>query len=189
MRAYLVHRSKGRVRLRIPKIRHNRNALQHIAERARKVSGVNSADYNPMTGSLLIKHTPGVLKSIEDLVEAISDSGFPLELVNVLLQEQGMPDLSEDAQLAETVMSFLGNANLAIKQATRNQIDLKVLLPIAALGFGGVSLTRRDGAASLSTPLWLTLMLFAFSSFSTLHSHQHHGSRQQAENSPERYLH
>jgi heavy-metal-associated domain-containing protein len=189
MRAYLVHRSKGRVRLRIPKIRHNRSALQHVAERARKVSGVNSAEYNAMTGSVLIRHAPGVPRSIEDLVEAISDSGLPLELVNTLLEEEGMPDLSEDAQLAEVVMSFLANANLAIKQATGNQIDLKVLLPIAALGVGGLSLTRRDGAASLSTPLWLTLMLFAFSSFSTLHPHQHHGSRQQAENSPERYLH
>ncbi|HYB91676.1 MAG TPA: hypothetical protein VEC38_11595 [Candidatus Binataceae bacterium] len=61
-------------------------------------------------------------------------------------------------------MGIFGELDDAIRAATGNVLDLKVLIPLLA-GILGIVLLPK----TRSTPLWLTLMIFAFSSFLMLH--------------------
>jgi len=74
------------------------------------------------------------------------------------------PRRREHSAGARAVMGFFGELDDAIRDATGNTLDLKVLIPLVAGVLGIVLLPRTR-----STPLWLTLMIFAFSSFLMLH--------------------
>lgn len=54
---YIVSRTKSRIRLRIPQLRNNETAVK-IFEEVRNVAGVETADINETTGSLLIRFVP-----------------------------------------------------------------------------------------------------------------------------------
>lgn len=54
---YTVSRTRSRVRLRIPQLSNNETAVK-IFDQVRKVAGVETADINETTGSLLIRFVP-----------------------------------------------------------------------------------------------------------------------------------
>lgn len=54
---YIVSRTRGRMRLRIPQLKNNETALKIFAE-VRNVAGIETADINERTGSLLIRYVP-----------------------------------------------------------------------------------------------------------------------------------
>jgi hypothetical protein len=58
----------------------------------------------------------------------------------------------------------VGEVNTGIKRQTDNIIDLKFLLPFGVAMYGAFKADKRVG-----TPLWLTLMIFSFTSFVALH--------------------
>jgi hypothetical protein len=71
---------------------------------------------------------------------------------------------SEPSAAAKAITSFFKSLDREIRQATDNELDLKLLLPLAAGALGLVAFERKA-----ATPLWLTLLIFAFHSFLTLH--------------------
>ena len=163
--AYVSHRSAGRVRFRIPGAKHDSDSLRRMAHATREMPGVRSAEYNPTTGSLLIKYTQDTVRDIRAFIDAISNAGIPLELVGAMTGAEEIVEMEEYSQLAGGISSLFGGLDQAIKYATDNQLDLKILLPIGAAILGFSSLR----SPSMSTPLWLTLMLFSFSSYHSLH--------------------
>lgn len=163
--AYVSHHSAGRVRLRIPSARHDAESLRRMAHATREVPGVRAAEYNPATGSLLIKYASDMVRDLGTFTDAISKAGIPLELVGALTGAEEIVEMRETSQLASGVNSLFASLDQAIKYATDNQVDLKVLLPIGAAAVG-LSLLRNP---SISTPMWLTLALFSFSSYHSLH--------------------
>ncbi len=54
---YKVSRTRSRMRLRIPQLKHNETAVK-IFDQVRNVAGVEQADVNEITGSLLIRFVP-----------------------------------------------------------------------------------------------------------------------------------
>jgi hypothetical protein len=162
MRAYVRHHSPGRVRLRIPKAKRQPDALKKIAEAAEKIDGVRATSVNPITGSVLIRCAVGTLKSLGVLAAALTDSGLGIELVDMMVEDEG--EIAEYSYLARDLGDVLLSADSAMKQATANQLDLRVLLPAAA----GIAATVALSKPTMATPLWLTLAIFAFSSFVAL---------------------
>jgi len=71
---------------------------------------------------------------------------------------------------ATRVDAFFKQFDNQIRDATDNELDLKFIMPVAVAVLGLFSL-RHAGA----TPLWLTLMIFAFHSFLGLHSSEEIG--------------
>jgi cation transport ATPase len=185
--AYVCHSSAGRLRLRIPGARHDADSLKRMAHATREVPGVRSAEYNPTTGSLLIKYARDAVSNIQTLTDAITKAGMPLELVGAMTGAEEIAEVEEYSQLAGSISSLFGGLDQAIKYATDNQLDLKILLPIGAAILGFSSLRRP----SMSTPLWLTLMLFSFSSFHSLHGDSGAPAEigQPRAKSEDRYLH
>jgi hypothetical protein len=54
-----------------------------------------------------------------------------------------------------------------VKRATDNNLDLAVLLPLTV---GAIAVRKLKSPES--TPLWLTLAIFSFQTFLTLHTQQ-----------------
>lgn len=69
--------------------------------------------------------------------------------------------------LAAAVAGTVTEIDDTIREATGNALDLKVLLPLVA---GGLGLTMLG--ESRRTPIWLTLLMFAFGSFISLHGEE-----------------
>ena len=66
---------------------------------------------------------------------------------------------------ARRVDSFFRHLDSEIRDATENEVDLKFILPFGVAVLGLVALRY-----SSTTPLWLTLLIFAFNSFLGLHA-------------------
>lgn len=72
--------------------------------------------------------------------------------------------LAAHSELARSVVDETKRLDRAVKRATDNTVDLKVLVP---LGLAVVSFLYVG--TDISTPLWITLGVFSFNSFVSLH--------------------
>jgi len=163
---YVAHHIPGRIRIRFPAAQGDLGLLEQIRTAAESVSGVESVEWNVTSGSVLIHHLKDACQDFERAPSVASHSGFELRSI-----QQGQKDGAAGDARPETV-STTSNAIAAafkgfdssIRTATDNTFDLKVLLPLAAAGAAAFT-----AGEALATPLWLTLMIFAFSAFKVLH--------------------
>jgi hypothetical protein len=163
---YVAHHIPGRIRIRIPAARGYPGLLEQIHIVAESVCEVESVESNATTGSVLIHYSKDACQDFEPRLSAASHSGFELRSIR-----QGQKDGTAAGGRSETI-STTANAitaafkgfDTSIRTATDNTVDLKVLLrPAAATA---AAFTARE---ALATPLWLTLVIFAFSAFMVLH--------------------
>jgi len=170
LEAYVTHRIPGRLRLKIPAAKGRMDLLQQVAVAARSASDIDKVECNPVTGSVLIHHSPTASRSLETLTSILRSSTPRVSVYTRRSPTRGRSAAAGSGErtgpsvAARSITSFFRNVDRGIREATDNEIDLKVLLPLAA-GILGFLAFRRKAA----TPLWLTLMIFAFHSFLTLH--------------------
>lgn len=159
--AYVSHHVPGRLRLKVPVGKGDPALLEKIAGVIRSISEVRAVDCNPLTGSLLVTYAPSAYAGFSAKLMACSNSeaGFRVQSY--------APRSSNNAIghsiVAEAIKRFFQGLDRVIGQATGNLLDLKVLLPLAAISIALVMMPR-----TLGTPLWVTLTLFAFTSFVAL---------------------
>jgi hypothetical protein len=171
LEAYVAHQIPGRLRLKIPAAKGRPELLQHIAAAAGSASNIKSVEYNPVTGSVVICYAPAAYKNLEALGSILSNSTVPVSMRASRPAAVARPrrarrrGRTEPSAAGKAITSFFSDLDQDIREATDNEIDLKVLLPLAA---GGLGLVALGGKAA--TPLWVTLLIFAFHSFLTLHS-------------------
>ena len=173
--ARIAHHVPGRVRIRVAGGKNNRKLLQEIKQALLAVPGIKGVEVHCLTGSLVIYHTHTKPKQFRQSLSQQGDSsglfhltaapdiGEAGEMYRQLQQEAEF--LAAHSELASTLLNETKKLDNAIKRATGNELDLKVLVPLglaiySALEFG----------AEVSTPLWVTLGIFAFNSFVALHS-------------------
>jgi hypothetical protein len=72
--------------------------------------------------------------------------------------------LAAHSTTARQIVDFVRSVDKSLKRATNNSLDLKVLLP---LGLAAYSILEIGVDAS--TPMWVTLGIFSFNSFISLH--------------------
>jgi hypothetical protein len=102
-----------------------------------------------------------------------SDGGFtvePPELteVDALAQKIQVEAefLSAHSNLARSMVEGVRSVDRAVKLATGNTVDLKVLLPLGLAVYSFL-----EAGVEVATPLWVTLGIFSFNSFVVLHTH------------------
>lgn len=172
LEAYLAHQIPGRVRLKVPAAKGQAALLDQIAALAGSASGVSGVEYNALTGSVVIRYVPAAYKDVDALALALSDSKLRVALkdpgpVNGARSDGPNEDGSGTSVAATAITSFFRSLDLEIRDATGNQIDLKVLLPAVAGILGFFAFRQKAG-----TPLWLTLLIFSFHSFVSLNREQ-----------------
>jgi hypothetical protein len=171
LEAYVAHVIPGRLRLKIPAAKGRPELLQHIASVVGSASNIKSVECNPVTGSVVICYAPAAYKNLEALGSILGESTVPISMrashpaAAALPRRVRRQQRKEPSAAAQAITSFFNGLDQDIREATDNEVDLKVLLP---LGAGALGLVALGGKAA--TPLWVTLLIFAFHSFLTLHS-------------------
>lgn len=172
-RAKVVHSIAGRMRVKIPAGKRNPHVLRNIKHSLAPIRGIHEIAAEPVTGSLTI-HYSGY--SPEHFRETLAEHGratglydlAPPELTEVDKLAAGIQQeadfLASRSELARSIVNTTKSLDVALKKATNNNVDLKVLLPLVLAAY-----TVFEYGAEASTPLWVTLGIFSFNSFVALH--------------------
>jgi hypothetical protein len=153
--ALIVHRSPGRMRLRVPALREEPELAARIEARLGALPGIRELRANATTGSLLILHDG----------EAFDEAGW-----TEAASAEGLFQLSADPPAAPApdrprgtaAWAAWDQANTAVNRVSRNLLDLRTLIPLClALWSLRQILTERPLAR---TP-WYTLLWYAFGIF------------------------
>jgi hypothetical protein len=173
--AHVVHHIRGRMRLKVKTAKNRPHALEQIRTALSEVSGVSSASANPLTGSILLHYQPmPPERFLEHLAERGEQTGL-FALVdsqasdpNQAMQEidKKSTDFSSHSLAAVLIIDEIRKANLEVKKASDNTIDLKILAPLGVAVASALTI-----ASEAATPLWITLAMFSFQSFVSLHPH------------------
>jgi hypothetical protein len=79
----------------------------------------------------------------------------------------GVRYLEQHSRLAESVVSTTERLDASLRRASDGYLDLKVLLPL-----GVAAATSLHKSRSKGTPMWMTMGIFAFNAFMSLHRHR-----------------
>ena len=94
--AYIHHHLPGRLRLRIPAAKGEAGELQEISSAIARTPGINQVEYNPVTGSILIRYSREHYKNLTALESGLGGSAAPIAL-----------KLLEDSKKDEYACAFL----------------------------------------------------------------------------------
>ena len=175
-RVRTAHRTRGRIRLAIQNFRNHPKSLEDVKRAIAPMHGVCRVDVNSTTGSITIHYDPALYSKFHDQLAAHGEATGAFHLDPPTFGEGGeliknveaeAEFLSRHSETARTIVDAFSALNRSVKRATDNNIDLKVLLP---LGLAVYSLLEIG--IETSTPLWITLGIFSFNSFVSLHTRQ-----------------
>ena len=173
--AQVIHHIPGRMRVKVPRLKGKAAALDRIKQSIAKLHGVTSVDTNSTTGSVLVNYDAngfdGFQGTLADHAEQHDLFAFkPPELTEVdeiADKIEGEAEfLAEHSELARSLLNVCKQLNDEVKRSTHNMVDLKVQVP---LGLSIYTFTGQD--PMMATPLWVTLGIFSFNAFVSLHSH------------------
>jgi hypothetical protein len=167
--AYVHHHIPGRLRIRVPAAKGEEQVLRELSSAIAKAPGISEVEYNPVTGSILIQYSRQEHSNLDSLDAGLSASAVPIVVKKMLPEERPSHDRrrrrGRRSLAAIKVDSFFRQLDNEIRSATDDELDLKFILPLV-VGVLGIFSLRH----SSTTPLWLTLLIFAFHSFLGLHT-------------------
>jgi hypothetical protein len=149
--ARIVHRSQGRLRVRVDRLRHDAELVRRVEERLSNLPGVRRIETVPETGSVLVLFEPSRFDE-----ERLTNEAREAELfVLSPLPAQGgtaTPD-------AGPVRALWHRANVTVSEKSRGPLDIRTLVPLALVAWAiRQILTERPIAR---TP-WYTLLWYAW---------------------------
>jgi cation transport ATPase len=171
--ANVAHHVKGRLRVRMPKNKRDHASLERVKRSIAPMHGVKSVDVNSSTGSVIVnydadKHAdfPSTLARHAEANNLFTLAPPPASEVDEMVEtiEKEAEFLAEHSEVARAIVEFMKGLNQEVKKATNNNLDLQVLLPLGLAAYAFLGLE-----AEVATPLWVTLGLFSFNSFISLH--------------------
>jgi hypothetical protein len=178
--AEIAHSMPGRVRLRIPAARHNPELLEEIRQALAGLPGLQRTRLKPEAGSIVLRYDIAEAAAFEawltqqgvsvislpqrDLYGGPPQPGGEIgEMASKIKAEAEF--LADHSQVARAIFDFVKQVDREVRIATNNTIDLKIVvaLALAVVTFAGIGVHA-------STPMWVTLALFAVNHFVELHS-------------------
>src|SRR5262249_32693380 len=133
--------------------------------------GVEDIEVNPVTGSIVLNYDPDLNRNLHTRIDDHLDGHShrpsprprpPTNEIDAVAQkiEQEAEYLAEHSETARAFVDFCRNVDHEIKVASKNVIDLKMLLAVGVVGF-----TIFEVGAAAATPVWVTLTLFGLNHF------------------------
>jgi hypothetical protein len=132
--------------------------LNEVRKRVLTLAGVQSVDTNPITGSLLILYSGDKAK---DLGRSLADRVKDL----VVFASESQVQSGDYSTTAVDFLKVIKRADDGLRNNTDGRLDLKLLFPLAMAGLAVVTLPTN-----LQTPLWLSFLMFGYSSFESMHT-------------------
>jgi copper chaperone CopZ len=152
--ARIVHRSPGRLRVRVERARHDAEHVQRIVERLSSVPGVTRIETRPDTGSVLVLFEPSRFDE-----EHLASAAREADLFQLSVEPSEASEPQEAQPRGGIGRAFWERANVAMNQRSQGPLDLRTLLPLAlAVWALRQILTERP---VVRTP-WYTLLWYAW---------------------------
>jgi hypothetical protein len=178
--AHVAHHTRGRLRIRVPSAKGHAAALEMIKQSLAKVHGVTEVLVNDAIGSITIHYDPQHHGEIEKRLasdsshqDVVSVQPPPkledLEELDKMLAHEA-EFLAEHSDSAKVIFDFINGLDQSVKRYTNNAVDFMVIAPLAVAVGAFLEL-----GITASTPVWLTLGLFSFNHFISLHSRANTG--------------
>jgi hypothetical protein len=178
-RAQVAHHTKGRLRIRVPSGKGKPAVLEEISRSLSPIPGVNEVTINEAIGTITVLYDPH--RHIDFHSHLSHGEGFHQTTLHLAPPDPAPPAseideamdmlekeaefLSSHSHGAKVVFEMLKKVDISLKRATDNNLDLKLLAPLVLAVYGFLELGFEAG-----TPVWLTLGLFSFNHFITLHT-------------------
>lgn len=162
LRVRIVHASPGRLRLRVGREAVNGGALGRAERALAEVRGVEAIQRSPVTGSVLLRYTPGTV-DLPDVLTAIEKAGVEI-IVEDTPSGDGEKSSGERPTLGDTISGFFQRADARVADATHGRADLKTLVPV---GLGALAVRELLAGRAIAAP-WYVLAWYAFDSFTKL---------------------
>jgi hypothetical protein len=144
--AHVVHRSPGRLRLRIADRKRDESYFSSLAFELRSFIGVKDVQSNPLTASVLF-----VLEPTLDAYALLAE----VEARGILrLRESEVP---EGEPLLKQATDFFNRCDAALREATYGRVDLSSALFVILLALSVVQVLRGQPLASASSLLMSAL--------------------------------
>ncbi|MDQ2733557.1 MAG: heavy-metal-associated domain-containing protein [Pseudomonadota bacterium] len=171
--AHVVHHVPGRIRFKVPSARNDPSALERIERALGQEPEVHRVQVNSMTGSVVVDYDPST--SFPRMMEQTSRATERDNLLKFETPESGdldialgfaqdeMQALAEHSHAAKNVVQLVQEVNSGVKRVTGNALDLRVLLPLCLSAYSIMSDKDKP------SPLWVTLLIFSFNAFVSLH--------------------
>ncbi|MDZ8185969.1 MAG: hypothetical protein RMX96_14095 [Nostoc sp. ChiSLP02] len=151
----ILSNTPGRLRLRIALPHRQNGEMQRIANALEAQPNINRVRTNIHHGSIVINHD-GKDDSLKNIVATLIDLGVIFG------------DLTEDkSETAANITNAVVNLNKRVGQATKGEIDLRVIFPLG-LSILAVRQLIAKGWQFDTIP-WYALAWYAFDSFIKLH--------------------
>jgi hypothetical protein len=181
-RAHVAHHTKGRLRIRVPSAKGNPVALEEIRRSLAPVPGVSEVTVNEAIGTITVHYDPdrhpdfySYLSGADGLhrdashqqVLHLPPPQVPLSEVDEAMEmlEKEAEFLASHSHSAKVLFEMLRKCDMELKKATDNNVDLKVLAPLGLAVYAFLEM-----GFEAATPVWLTLGLFSFNHFVSLHA-------------------
>jgi hypothetical protein len=178
-RAHIAHHTKGRLRIRVPSAKNNPEALEDIRRSLEPIAGVSEVRVNEAIGTVTVIYDPDRHPDFHSHLSNVEGShqetlhmspptpSAPLTEVDeaVDMLEKEAEFLSSHSHTAKVVFDMLRKFDVELKKATDNNVDLKVLAPLGLAVYAFMEL-----GFEAATPVWLTLGVFSFNHFVSLHT-------------------
>jgi hypothetical protein len=170
--AHVVHHIPGRIRFKMLGARGDHHLLEQVQRALSLIPEVNRIGVNRITGSIVVEYDPAHYKRMLEhaarataqrrLVRFVKPEAVGIDTV-VKYAQRELRVFAHYSTTAKQVMTLLHRANLEVKHATGNVIDLRTLLPLCLSAYSLVTDKKEP------SPLWLTLLIFSFNAFVSLH--------------------
>jgi len=165
---YVVHQSRGRLRLRLALLRDERELAEAIADQLSALDGVESVEVRPFTGSVLCAYDGWALQpdrlidSVRALAQADRVVGENEERPAEVEREMVRSARLNGSGVARAASTFVEELDLEVLRATNGGLNLGTL---AALGFMAAGAAEIVSTGKIPMPPWFNLGWWAFRTF------------------------
>src|SRR5271166_2751206 len=126
------HQTPGRLRLKIPSVKGDPEAMARIAESFARGPGVQKVTANPLTGSVVVKYAPDHRRDVQAHLSAalgqVQEPPMTMidRLVDAIRQEAEF--LAQNFHSAAAIVNFFARLDALLKRHTHHFVDLKIIL-------------------------------------------------------------
>lgn len=150
--AFVTHMTAGRLRIRIPSKKGEAAYFSSLKERFSGVPGVQKIEVNPMTGSVLVRHTLSVREMDLGILSGYTEAGGLFKLGTFKGANQ---------PVSEKITEIFKDADEKVRGFTAGEIDLSTAAVFGLLGVGVVQMVRgRSAAPAWHVAFWYALNIF-----------------------------
>jgi hypothetical protein len=182
MNLKIEHQVPGRVRMKIPAGKGNPDLLKQISDVFAVIPGIEEILVNPTTGSVVLHYDTdrhdefhGAFRQHHEAHNAVHGAannggmrGADTELDKLANSIEAEAEfLARHSHSVRAVVDFVKTLDHEIKQATNNNLDLKIVFAVGIIG-----LTVFEVGATAATPVWVTLAIFTVNHFIEMHERQ-----------------